>query len=159
MATRKRSPLTKILNAPLQKEGRPPLPLDEKTVYLLAEQGNTQEDIAAYYCTTRELIGRRFSHIIHQAQATMRMRLRQRQWTMAEDNVAMQIWLGKQILGQKEKVDVDATVRGGVMVIPERSGSMDDWVARAKQEAIDSTATELANHALERPDSAEQAPE
>lgn len=146
MATRQLQRITKILNAPLNRAGRPPLPIDEKTVYLLAEQGNTQEDVAAYFCTTRETISRKFGPIFAQARAVMRMRLRAKQWEMANENVAMQIWLGKQELGQKDKVDVDATVRGGIMVVPERSGSVDDWVERAKREAIESTAVEIAGN-------------
>lgn len=32
--------------------------------------------------------------------------LRRRQWNLAEKNTAMAIWLGKQWLGQKDKIDV-----------------------------------------------------
>jgi len=37
--------------------------------------------------------------------------LRRNQWKSAQDgNVTMQIWLGKQMLGQRDKSDVDQTL-------------------------------------------------
>lgn len=42
--------------------------------------------------------------------------LRRRQWAMSEKNVAMQIWLGKQWLGQKERSAHEHTGKNGAPI-------------------------------------------
>lgn len=78
------------------------------------------EDLAAIHCTIHEIssvagvsfdsLQRHFKHIIEAGTCRGKESLRRLQWKSAESgNVTMQIWLGKQILGQKERTPEEAT--------------------------------------------------
>lgn len=81
----------------------------------------TGEEIAAIlgisYDTLERAIKREydndFAEYFEQKSANGKMSLRRRQYeTAKEGNVTMQIWLGKQWLGQKEKSEVENTHKG-----------------------------------------------
>lgn len=52
-----------------------------------------------------------FSEWFRQKSAGGKMSLRRRQFKMSETNVTMQIWLGKQYLGQKDSFDVEHSTK------------------------------------------------
>lgn len=84
--------------------GRPPIQIDERQVTALAGIGCTYDEMAGILDVNKEVLIRRFSNHIEKARKTMRMSLRRWQLRSAEHgNVAMQIWLGKQLLGQTDK--------------------------------------------------------
>ena len=58
-----------------------------------------------------------FSHYFKKHSAAGKMSLRRKQYEKAitEGNVPMLIWLGKQMLGQKDKAEVDNTSSDGTM--------------------------------------------
>ena len=72
-------------------------------VQKLASYGCTNKEIADFYGCSADLIEKSYSEFTTKGRAQQKLRLRQLQWQSAEGgNVTMQIWLGKQILGQAE---------------------------------------------------------
>jgi len=93
--------------------GRPRIELDLRQVEELARIGCTEEDMAAVLGVSVDTIQRRkreseqFRGVIEKGQASLRNSLRRLQVRKAlEGNVAMLIWLGKQLLGQKERQEI-----------------------------------------------------
>jgi predicted transcriptional regulator len=87
---------------------RPPIELNLKQIQAAAAIGCTQEDIARLVGVSERTISRRADarEAIAQGMAVMRTSLRRMQWEKAKDgNVTMMIWLGKQMLGQKDRVE------------------------------------------------------
>ena len=77
--------------------------IEEKQVEDLARFGCTNTEIAQFFGCDESTIRKGYSEILTKGRATQKLRLRQLQWKSAESgNVTMQIWLGKQILGQSE---------------------------------------------------------
>lgn len=75
--------------------------IDERIVRAMALVGGTTEEIAAHFGCSRTLIEKRYGELIHEAKASRKIRLRQRQYQKAlEGDTGMLIWLGKQELGQ-----------------------------------------------------------
>jgi hypothetical protein len=82
---------------------RPKLDIDEKKVKKLAERQWTGVEIAAFFGVDNKTISRRFGKEIAISKEAGRAKLRDLQWRSAgKGNVKMQIWLGKQYLGQKD---------------------------------------------------------
>ena len=93
--------------------GRPRFFIDFDIVERLAKIQCTVEEIASVLgCSTRTLErSAKFSRIHKKGKDEGRASLRRLQWKGAnEGNVTMQIWLGKQYLGQREKADIDTTI-------------------------------------------------
>jgi hypothetical protein len=89
--------------------GRPLKPLDEETIARLARIQCTNEEIAAICGCHRDTLHERFSDVIKRERESGKSSLRRLQWKSAtKGNVTMQIWLGKQLLGQKDKVEHSA---------------------------------------------------
>lgn len=77
--------------------------IDIKQVENLAKFGCTNIEIAQFFGCSADLIDKSYSEFTTKGRAQQKLRLRQLQWQSAEGgNVTMQIWLGKQILGQAE---------------------------------------------------------
>ena len=77
--------------------------IDIKQVENLAKYGCTNIEIAQFFGCSADLIEKSYSEFTTKGRAQQKLRLRQLQWKSAEGgNVTMQIWLGKQILGQAE---------------------------------------------------------
>jgi hypothetical protein len=89
---------------------RPKLDIDPKLVETFTKFGANNCEIADYFGCTEGAIRKRFSEIITKARASRKVKLREMQWKSAEKgNVTMQIWLGKQELGQSDKVEEKQT--------------------------------------------------
>ena len=72
-------------------------------VHKLAQYGCTNIEIAGYFGCDESLIRKSYSEFLTKGRSEQKLRLRQLQWNSAEKgNVVMQIWLGKQMLGQSE---------------------------------------------------------
>jgi len=79
--------------------------IDTEQVKKLAILGCTNKEIGDFFGCSADLIEKSYSEYLTKGRAEMKMRLRQLQWKSAEKgNVVMQIWLGKQILGQSENI-------------------------------------------------------
>ena len=97
MATKKKSP------------GRPKkYNLDTKQVEQLAGFGCTDTEIASFFDISRTTLERNYEHYMTKGRESGKIRLRQYQWASAKKgNVAMLIWLGKQLLGQSDKQEIN----------------------------------------------------
>jgi hypothetical protein len=88
--------------------GRPPLDISAKVVEGMALVGATDTEIGDFCGCSADTIARRFAEVLTKARANMRTKLRRAQFkTALSGNATMQIWLGKQILGQSDKVEID----------------------------------------------------
>lgn len=81
--------------------GRPKIDIDERIVRAMAMVGGTMQEIAEYFHCSDTVIQRRFGDVVREARAGRKLKLRQAQYQLAlAGNATMQIWLGKQELGQ-----------------------------------------------------------
>lgn len=107
--------------------GRPRKELsDEKFKQLVAmiRIQCTQDEICGIFDMTAETLNERlmergeesFSTLYKKHQDEGKSSLRRMQWKAAEEgNATMLIWLGKQVLGQRDRQDVDMTTKGEVV--------------------------------------------
>ena len=84
--------------------------IDKEEIYKLASYGCTNVEIADFYGCDESLIRKSYSENLTKGRANVKIRLRQLQWDSAEaGNVTMQIFLGKNILGQKDRFEENET--------------------------------------------------
>ena len=84
--------------------------LDTKQVEQLAGYGCTDTEIASFFDISRTTLARKYDHNLTKGRESGKIRLRQLQWASAKNgNVAMLIWLGKQMLGQSDKQEITTT--------------------------------------------------
>lgn len=96
--------------------GRPPIIVLEELEKLCRLQC-TQEEIAAFFGITVSAVekaGRKkkYRDVMERGRSEGRMSLRRAQFKLAceEGNATMQIWLGKQLLGQQDKITHDGSL-------------------------------------------------
>ena len=78
--------------------------IDTKQLEQLASFGCTNREIASFFDCSESLLKKSYSSFLTKGRDKGKIRLRQMQWKSAENgNVTMQIWLGKQLLGQSEQ--------------------------------------------------------
>ena len=83
---------------------RPRKQIDEKKVEQLAAIGCSEKEIGHLLGCSDDLLERRFAGALKRGRARRNQNLRKLQYEAAKHgNVTMQIWLGKQWLGQKDK--------------------------------------------------------
>ena len=82
--------------------------IDTDTLFKLAKYNLTNIEIADIYGCDESLLVKNYSEFLTKGRAELKKRLRQTQYEVAVDdkNVTMLIWLGKQILGQTEKAEI-----------------------------------------------------
>jgi hypothetical protein len=84
--------------------GRRPIDVDERIVRAMAMVGGTYDEIGEFFGCSGTVIRKRFGDIVRGARAGRKLRLRQAQYqTALAGNVTMQIWLGKNELGQRDE--------------------------------------------------------
>ena len=89
---------------------RQKLDIDPKKVEALASYGCTNTEIASFFGCEKSTITKRFSINVAKGKEGGKIRLRQKQFeTAMNGNVAMLIWLGKQMLDQRDKQDLEAS--------------------------------------------------
>ena len=77
--------------------------LDTDQIKKLASLGCTNKEISDFFGCSADLLEKSYSEFLTKGRAEQKLRLRQLQWKSAEKgNIVMQIWLGKQYLGQSE---------------------------------------------------------
>ena len=92
--------------------GRPLAQIDPKIVAVMASVGCTNTEIADYFGVNETTIRKRFSEILIKERAGEKKKLRTLQWKAAKaGNATMLIWLGKQKLGQTDKVETKADTK------------------------------------------------
>ena len=82
--------------------------IDTNTLFKLAKYNLTNIEIADIYGCDESLLVKNYSEYLTKGRAELKKRLRQTQYEVAveDKNVTMLIWLGKQILGQTEKAEI-----------------------------------------------------
>lgn len=102
---------TNTTTTPKNKGGRPLKDIDPKQVVALAKIGCTNVEIAEALDCSHDTLETRFSVQLKKGRAHVRQSLRRRQLARAEaGSDTMLIWLGKQLLGQKDKSEVTGQV-------------------------------------------------
>ena len=82
---------------------RPRKAINEGQLIKLAALGATHDEIADFFGIDRSTVERRFARAIERGRAQRKLKLRRLQWRAAEKgNIAMLIWLGKNMLGQSD---------------------------------------------------------
>ena len=96
---------------PKKTTGRPKkYNIEPKDVEKLASYGMTNVEIADFFGCSKQLITTTYCTSVTKGKANTIMRLRKAQIdTACAGNVAMLIWLGKQMLGQADKQEVTTT--------------------------------------------------
>jgi predicted transcriptional regulator len=96
--------MSKANAQPKRGRGRPRTKIDPVAVIRCAKIGCTVGEIAAVLGCNRATLQRNFAAVIKRAKRHGKSSLRKLQWRSArKGNVTMQIWLGKQMLGQSDK--------------------------------------------------------
>ena len=82
--------------------------IDPKQVEKLAGYGCTNTEIAGVYGCSADLIDKSYSEFLTKGRANLKKRLRKAQLDAAlSGNSTMLIWLGKQMLGQVDKQEIE----------------------------------------------------
>ena len=90
----------------MKEKGRPTAKIDTEVLNKLAAMQCTLEEIANWFGVNKSTISRRFATNIIKGKSSGKISLRRAMYTKAlEGNVVMQIWLSKQYLGMKERVE------------------------------------------------------
>ena len=90
-----------------KKTGRPLAVIDGAKVEALARIHCTTAEIAAVLGCSPDTLERRFAALLKKGREEGRASLRRSQWKLAnEGNATMCIWLGKQLLGQKDRHEI-----------------------------------------------------
>ena len=80
--------------------------IDTKQLQKLSKFGCTNKEMADFFGCSPDLLEKSYSEFMTKGRSEMKMRLRQLQWRSSEKgNVTMQIFLGKNILGQQDKIE------------------------------------------------------
>ena len=94
------------MNKEKNKVGRPKIKIDEKILENLASILCTNEEIASFFNCSSDTLTRNFAESLKKGRDKGRMTLRRMQFEKAQTgNATMLIWLGKQLLGQKDKIE------------------------------------------------------
>ena len=84
--------------------------LDILQVEQLAGFGCTNREMASFFKCSETTLTRNYGVNLEKGRDEGKIRLRQYQWKAAKaGNVAMLIWLGKQLLGQSDKQEITTT--------------------------------------------------
>lgn len=90
----------------VKKVGRPRKEIDEKQLQKLASMLCTMEEMGAFFDCSVDTLERNFADTIKKGRNLGKMSLRRMQFEKAQSgNTTMLIWLGKQILGQKDRIE------------------------------------------------------
>lgn len=86
---------------------RPKIQLDYELIEKLAGIMCTQEEIASFIGCSVDTLQRdeTFCGIYKKGLNSGKMSLRRKQWKLSDKNPTMAIWLGKQYLGQTDKIE------------------------------------------------------
>lgn len=102
---------------------RPKKEIDLETIEKLAAIHCTMEEIAAFCDCSVDTLERRFAEPIKRAKDKGKSSIRRKQWELAQlGNVTMLIWLGKQVLGQRDKQELSTDGNGLKIIVEDYSG-------------------------------------
>lgn len=94
---------------------RPLANIDPEQVRLLAGVGCPVEEIAFHLGCDKRTLERRFAALIEKGRADIRSSLRRKQVELAmKGDRTMLVWLGKQLLGQRDNMDSNVGINGTI---------------------------------------------
>lgn len=101
-----------------QGRGRPTIPINKDEFEKLCGIHCTVEEIAAFFSCSHDTVERwckktykkPFTEVYKEKQSLGKVSLRRSQFRLAQKNVVMSIWLGKQYLGQKDEQTVNQNI-------------------------------------------------
>ena len=80
--------------------------IDTKEIVKLAKLGCTNKEMGDFFGCSSDLLEKSYSEFLIKGRAEQKMRLRQLQWKACESgNVTMLIFLGKNMLGQQDRIE------------------------------------------------------
>lgn len=86
---------------------RPRLQISADQIHQLAAINCSLDEMAAVLDCSADTLGRRYADVIKKGRENGKMSLKRKQWEMAmKGNITMLIWLGKQILGQMDRTEI-----------------------------------------------------
>jgi hypothetical protein len=93
--------------------GRPPIKIDEEKLKLLAQIGCTQEEMAAALGCSVDTLKRNFAEPIKTGGLLFKVSVRREQMRLLKaGNATMGVWLGKQVLGQRDQLKIGGDDEG-----------------------------------------------
>lgn len=104
----------------MAKMGRPKKPISKVQFEKLCQMQCTEVEIASFFGVCEDTLnkwcketydGKTFSETFEEKRAGGRASLRRTQWQLANKSAAMAIFLGKQYLGQTDKVETKSEVK------------------------------------------------
>ena len=114
--------------------GRPLIPIDEGQVRVLASIGCPLAEMASVLGCSQDTLERRFADVIETGRSEGKRSLRRKQFELAmKGDRTMLIWLGKQLLGQRDEQRLEHA--GGVTVTHDDEAIMAaarEYVERAR---------------------------
>lgn len=128
MKSKKNKPL-KVEDALVEKKkvGRPKKEIDYAQAEKLANMFCTMEEIAAFFDVSVRTLERdeEFCRIYKIGKNCAKMSLRRKQFNLADKNPQMAIFLGKQYLGQTDKIEQDQKVNVSIEDYLRDKGKLD----------------------------------
>jgi hypothetical protein len=119
--------------------GRPKTKMGIDEVERLCQLNCTMEELAAYFGVDVRTVQLRAQNepwiraAIERGQAMGKLSLRREQFRLAErGNAAMLMFLGKQLLGQRDKVEAEVTVKDGDMTLEQLLATGDKLIELEK---------------------------
>jgi len=99
--------------------GRPKIELDEEKIAELSKLQCTQEEISAVMGVSRKTLQRNYAHLIEENREKGKASLRRSMWKKAlkDENVNMQIWLSKNVLNMRDKIETQNIVEPLPLII------------------------------------------
>lgn len=85
--------------------GRPRIQINEEKLFELASYGCTKTELASFFDINIDTLIDNYSEKIHKAYDTGKIRLRKTQLNLADTSAAMSIFLGKNWLGQSDRIE------------------------------------------------------
>lgn len=108
--------------------GRPQKDIKPEMVEKLASIGCTCDEIATVLECCLDTLYARFSDSLKKGQYNARIALRRMQWQSASSgNITMQIWLGKNMLGQSNNHEPQIHDSQGIKIIHYGENSPETW--------------------------------
>jgi AraC-like DNA-binding protein len=106
--------------------GRPRLKIDPGIVEKMAAILCTMEEMASILGCSVDTLERRFADVIERGRSQGNMSIRRKQYDLAmEGHAGMLIWLGKQRLGQRDRIDYNDTTEPMIIELPGRGKTLE----------------------------------
>ena len=168
-AVKKAKPKTKAKEAPKRGRGRPAKAIASASAKLRVEQfasvGCTQEEIAILTGISARALGRNYAETYKKGLANLKQSLRRKQVDLANGgNVTMLIWLGKNLLEQKDRSELtgkdgSALAPGTIVFTMPRNGRDDPRITAASDQTMArATARLIANKGQKPSEDVAEAP-